>query len=628
MDDIEPEIKKPSNKKFERDPRGNSEKNVNKKQQGELSKRYKPSLFRNSPIVPVLDANKQVSRVKEPLFCDKLFKDMVNLHPHMVANLEQTLAITRVTAIQDKTIAELQSGKDALVRSQTGSGKTLAYAIPIVESLHRIRPKLTRKDGIKALIVLPTRELALQTYECLVKLIKPYTWLVPGIFVGGEKRKSEKARIRKGITILVCTPGRLLDHAKHTESVSFKTLKWFVIDEADRLLDLGYEKDITSLIQILDEKCEFERQTILLSATLTPAVERLAGLTLRNPVYVDVTPEAMSEIVSDDVLIIPDILKQYYIIAPPKLRLVALSALLLDICVYSNINGKVLVFMGTQAMVDYHTELLSTVLTNINFYKLHGNMTQVERTDVFKSFRSSANGILLCSDVAARGLDLPSVDWILQYNAPITASDYVHRVGRTARVGNEGSAALFLGPPESGFVTKLQDRCIQIKELKMDKFLNTLLKLDFHGAGSESVEFAASALQSRFETAVVDQEVLYSLGCQAYLSWTRFYASYPKDLRDVFNYKALHFGHYAKSFALRESPKVITNFGKPKKSKTRNGKTIGKLILSKNSSAAAGGKRKRSHSPVIAAQSSEFDSGLVWSTMTPKRTNKSIEWKQ
>ncbi|XP_065200467.1 probable ATP-dependent RNA helicase DDX31 [Planococcus citri] len=598
----------------DREPDSSSEKDLSKpknKQKFAKSKSehedksYKPSLFRRNPDLPTFTFKHDVEPIKEPLFSEKSFSDCKELHPHMIANLEQTLNVTKLTAIQDHTIPVLQAGHDALIRSQTGSGKTLAYAIPIVEKLHHIRPKLTRQDGMKVMIVLPTRELAIQTYEWFVKLVKPFTWLVPGLLIGGEKRKSEKARLRKGITILIGTPGRLLDHAKNTKCVSFQYLEWLVIDEADRLLELGYEKDITSLLEILDNQVEQQRKTVLLSATLTKEVERLASLSLHNPVLVDVTNTDLEEI-NKAAMVIPDSLSQHYIVVPPKLRLVTLASILLDKCSKSTDEGKILVFMGTQSMVDYHTELFSTVLPDINFYKLHGKMTQVERTEVFKSFRSYENGVLLCSDVAARGLDLPQVDWIVQYNAPITASDYVHRVGRTARVGSKGFSLIFLAPHEINFISMLQDHRVKITEQKMETYLQNLATLNFAGdTEKRSMESAATTLQVRFETALNDQEPLLVSGCEAYVSWVRFYASYPKEMRNVFNFKELHLGHYAKSFALIHPPKAISGIGKPKNfKKTKNiERPYNKLSFNKDIPV----KRKATSNKI---DDNEFGSGL------------------
>ncbi|KAJ9596853.1 hypothetical protein L9F63_012109, partial [Diploptera punctata] len=439
------------------------------------------SLFLKNPEIPKF-ATRAVKPVSEPVFSSQPFKDLA-LHPFTVSNLDQNLGLQKLTTVQQKAIPVLLSGGDALIRSQTGSGKTLAYALPIIEELQSIRPKITRAEGIRAVIVVPTRELALQTYEWFVKLVKPFTWIVPGYLVGGEKRKAEKARLRKGITVLIGTPGRLLDHIEHTKALHLNKVNWLVLDEADRLLDMGYEKDVASFLNALNSQQEAgsSHRTVLLSATLTSAVERLAGLTLQSPTFVD----AAGDEVEDD-LVIPESLKQFYILTPAKLRLVTLSAVVRWKCQKS----KMLIFCATQDMVDFHTELLEYGVTSVQLFKLHGNMTQSERTQVFKTFRAADSGVLLCTDVAARGLDLPRVDCIVQYTGPSSPGDYVHRVGRTARVGTSGDAIIFLTPSEVQFIPP-----------------NWRAELD---SGS-SVEEVATSLQTRYEEAVVADTHLHDL---------------------------------------------------------------------------------------------------------------------
>nr|CAD7568969.1 unnamed protein product [Timema californicum] len=324
------------------------------------------SLFANNPDIPMF-AHRVIHPVREPVFSSDKFEDL-DIHPYTVSNLKQNLGLEKLTTVQQKSIPVVLSGRDALIRSQTGSGKTLAYALPIVEALQRVRPKVCRADGIRAVVVVPTRELALQSYEVFIKLVKSFTWLVPGCFVGGEKRKSEKARLRKGINILVGTPGRLLDHVQKTESFRLDNVEWLVLDEADRLLDMGYEQEVASFVSALDNQhnskqqpslkdhSEYEtdpesdpkplvttsrsRQTLLLSATLTSAVERLAGLTLKDPVFVDAAvDEDYSEKKSntqiptaEPSLVIPESLSQFYVLTPAKLRLVTLATFIIWKC--------------------------------------------------------------------------------------------------------------------------------------------------------------------------------------------------------------------------------------------------------------------------------------------------------
>ncbi|XP_054271778.1 probable ATP-dependent RNA helicase DDX31 [Macrosteles quadrilineatus] len=567
------------------------------------------SLFAHNPEIPNVKSN-EIKPVCESVFSSDLYKDCPGIHPYTVKNLEDNFGVTTLTTVQKITLPVLLAGSDALVRSQTGSGKTLAYALPIVESLGKVQPKLSRADGIRALVVLPTRELALQTYECFVKLIRSYAWLVPGLVVGGEKRKSEKARLRKGINILIGTPGRINDHMQNTKAVRLDWVQWLVLDEADRLLDLGYEKEVTSLVQMLDSQSHGgKRQTVLLSATLTAQVERLAGLALTSPARLDASQAA------DTDLVIPQELRQLYITTPAKLRLVSLAAFIHWKCQVCK-QRKMLVFMATQDMVDFHTELLTTVLPQTaEFLRLHGNMTQHDRTKVFQSFKAAKSGVLLCTDVAARGLDLPSVDWIVQYTAPATASDYVHRVGRTARVGHAGSAVLFLVPSEVDFVSHLENKRIRLEEEQMVRCLYNLQTIQWEedDRAPSGMEAAATTLQLRFETAVLDQKKLHNLACKAYVSWVRFYASYPKDVRDTFNFKELHLGHFAKSFALRDPPTSIGGLGKPsfKQDNQRYGRE------------SRGGRDlqyRPKAPPAVRATVSEFSSGLEPMKKKKKRT--------
>ncbi|XP_039288781.1 probable ATP-dependent RNA helicase DDX31 [Nilaparvata lugens] len=580
------------------------------------------SLFANNPEIPTV-SHKKVKPAVEDVFSKESFESL-NIHKYIVQNLKQNFGITETTKVQQMSIPILLEGKDALIRSQTGSGKTLAYALPILHLLQQFEPKITRADGIKALVVIPTRELALQTYECFNKLVKSFAWLVPGLLVGGEKKKSEKARLRKGINILVGTPGRLLDHVENTKCVNLNTVQWFVLDEADRLLDMGYEKDVASLVNALEaqqsgfNRPTFRRQTILLSATMTPKVERLAGLTLNEPSRIDALSGGGGEGGdTSDQMTIPKSLKQSYIVTPPKLRLVTLAAIIHQKCQIEQGSRKMLVFMATQDMVDYHTELLTTVLTDsAEYFKLHGSMTQTERTTIFKTFRAAQSGVLFCTDVAARGLDLPNVEWIVQYTAPTTPSDYVHRVGRTARAGLAGSALIFLAPSELPFIALLEHKNIKLMEETMENCLNNLRLLPLEGAdefqrdrrgGGPTTEAAATALQLQFENSLYDQKKLHSLACKAYQSWVRFYASYPRESREAFDFKSLHLGHYAKSFALRDPPSTIKGMTNSKNEDQHNG------YKERFNRAAKKPKQVRSK------KFSEFDSGISFK----KKKNKS-----
>ncbi|XP_004530093.1 probable ATP-dependent RNA helicase CG8611 [Ceratitis capitata] len=573
----------------------------------------KVGLFAKNPDAPVM-GQRFVKPIAERLF-DGTKIETLNIHPHTVKNLADTLSIVELTTVQKKTIPLALEGKDLLVRSQTGSGKTLAYALPVVEKLQEVRPKITRDSGVLAVIIVPTRELAVQTYELFQKLVKPFTWIVPGVLMGGERRKAEKARIRKGINILVGTPGRVLDHILHTETFKVHKTQFLVLDEADRLLEMGYERDVKQIVEAIDAQRaksatddanpEQPIQRLLLSATLTANVQRLAGLTLKEPTFVDNSEEdgalpksngytkndiqtLTSEIVDDDedeekgIMTIPDNLKLNFVVVPPKLRLVTLCGILAH--EYgSKQRLKAIVFMSTMEMVNFHHDLLNELLTQkvldeddeevikeqeqseddeetpllkgLRFFKLHGSMTQTERQGVFNGFRDCKSGVLLTTDVAGRGIDVPEVDLVLQYSPPQKIADFVHRVGRTARAGHSGHAILLLTPSEAQFVRFLEDQRIRIAQVDMDIYLKTINENDDE---ANTVQEAASNLQHKFQELIADDKEMHNKACKAFVSWTKFYSTFPKELKPIFNIKNAHMGHFAKSFGLKDQPKTFT----------------------------------------------------------------------
>ncbi|KAK6195489.1 hypothetical protein SNE40_000909 [Patella caerulea] len=570
------------------------------------------SLFKSNPEIPKMDCS-SVETIKEEIFTSKKFSDLP-LNPNMITNLEGKMNMNNMTTVQQLAIPQILQGKDALVKSQTGSGKTLAYAVPIVQKLSGITPKIDRSHGPYAIVVVPTRELATQSYQVFMKICKPFVYIVPGCLMGGEKRKAEKARIRKGINILVGTPGRLVDHLKNTHGLILQHVQYLVLDEADRLLDMGYEKDVAEIINCLEHNASNQtRQTILLSATLTEGVERLAGITMYNPARVSVANEESESRIpvikeikqqsesqsvnKEENFAVPQALKQHFVITPCKLRLVTLVSFLLTKCRFSKKKNKIIVFLSTQDSVEFHHKLLNNIfcakkkntkvlkekseslesgseseeeeyhVTELSFdlFKLHGDMLQKERTQVFEKFRSMDCGVLLCTDVAARGLDLPQVSWIIQYTTPGQTSDYIHRVGRTARVGAQGQSLLFLMPTECDYVQLLNEKQISLQEMPMINILKNLmfvvkyLKLpeDAKRQRPRTWEEAATAVHMLFETHVAKHPFMSELARQAYQSFVRAYATYPSHMKNIFSIKKIHLGHLAKSFALQDAPGKI-----------------------------------------------------------------------
>lgn len=278
------------------------------------------------------------------------------------AVLGEKLHIATLTAIQTESIPMLLSGRDTLIQSQTGSGKTLCYLVPLLEQLQAHKTRVGREQGTRALILLPTRELCTQVLEVLQQVVAPFHWLVTGSLMGGEKKKAEKARLRKGVPIVVATPGRLVDHLKNTECFTYKHLEWLVLDEADRLLDLGFEKDLTFVVQKLRAATR-GFQTVLASATLTEGVERLAQVSLVDPHRAGYGDKKKGDsiegsLVGDVEQMVPSTLKQSYVTVDSRNRLSTLGALLR--CKLFCEQRKVLVFLSTCDSVDFHHELFRT----------------------------------------------------------------------------------------------------------------------------------------------------------------------------------------------------------------------------------------------------------------------------
>uniref|UniRef100_A0A669D8D2 ATP-dependent RNA helicase n=1 Tax=Oreochromis niloticus TaxID=8128 RepID=A0A669D8D2_ORENI len=516
------------------------------------------------------------------------------------------------------------------------AGKTLSYAVPLVQSLQSIQPKVSRSDGPLALVIVPTRELAQQTFQTFQKLLKPFTWIVPGVLMGGEKRKAEKARIRKGINILVSTPGRLVDHIKHTLSIAFSAVRWLVLDEADRTLDLGFEKDLTVILNSLNSTGP-ARQNVLLSATLTNGVTRLADVCLNNPVSIHVSSAPSSDLTTTSVVTcdpeaasqsesfaVPEALKQFVVVVPSKVRLVCLAAFILDKCKFSQ-NDKLIVFISSCEAVEFLHSLFIAVLSRpsanhkppLMFLRLHGNMKQEERTEAFQQFSASQSGVLLCTDVAARGLDLPQVTWIIQYTPPTAAAEYVHRVGRTARIGARGSSLLFLTPAETAFITELANHNISLSEMKLQDILSSLMFDDvYKGRGKYHraeplIRERATVLQTEFENFVHADARSLQAAKKALQSFLRAYTTYPAHLKHIFHIRSLHLGHAAKSFGLRDAPQGLSAAAGPGASGGHR----------KNQNQA----RKQNQKKEVQMFHSEFSSGLEGGDAKKKKKKKKKE---
>lgn len=525
-------------------------------------------------------------------------------HLTVKLNLHQPTPIQRLSLQHFRKHLSTENQSDLIIKAQTGSGKTLAYLLPILDQLLNSTQKTMNRStsGTLSLILCPTRELAHQVHQQLEQLLSlsyPNRWIVSGLLTGGEKKKSEKARLRKGITVLVATPGRLLDHLKTTQAFKVDQLKWLVMDESDRFEELGFSKSVEEIIGLCSLNSSSTFQTILCSATATEELKEMAGRKLVSPVVLSLDSNAKSSI--------PNQLKQHFIVVPPKLRLITLCSLLRithsntdtekrrSIVFFSNCDSvdfhfKVLTSMSIKSDDDQDDSLTMSAPIDIKFalkrptlvYRLHGNISHAERLQTYKHFTSSqSDAILLCTDVAARGLDWPGVQTILQYDPPSDRRDYVHRIGRTARIGQSGDGYLFLQPTEVEYLDRLADLGVVGVQSDLDTVLARGLQ-DWTPANA-TVKSVPLAIQKRFrdsatewqhciESLIASSPVLNALSRKAFMSSVRAYSTHSADEKDVFHVRKLHLGHLIKSFGMREAPSQI-HIGN-EKFKVKTGKHI------------------------------------------------------
>ncbi|KAJ3395433.1 ATP-dependent RNA helicase dbp7 [Lobulomyces angularis] len=813
------------------------------------------SIFTSNPAIPSVskpvETEKNTQKTEDLSVFSKVnsFEEM-NINPLLVKHLHSKLSIKKPTKIQSFALPVLlqNSARDILINAQTGSGKTLTFLLPIIHRILKAAEEmddsvacevLCRKIGCLAIVLAPTRELARQIYTNLnlylqfshagirsterdkkdessddesskhsnlpsnvqEKKFKAH-WIVPGLVVGGEKKKSEKARLRKGINILVSTPGRLLDHLQTTQCFEAANLRWLVFDEADRLLELGFKQPLTEIIAILDAKRNErlkkgvlasnrrlkiinwpkDRQIILCSATLGAEVRQLAETTLNDPIminqdklnetkkkvektvikekvdqkaFVNIQPQSQNtddmagkeivnaplealpnptdktKFISNSVILekgddfntadctnngeengiaeetnipnkndkvnvtkwddeelqtnsqimdidgktvseaakvenakfnIPPQIKQSYVVVPAKQRLVAIISLLRHLACQEK-PCKIMVFISSCDSVDFYYRLFNEggkrfkaviddedklnfdfdnfkniktdfigeseteeeedlyedddeerqnnfiiekkkgvesggelprpIIPFVQILKLHGDLPQTERMKVTETFTRSESSILLCTDVVARGLDVPDVTHIIQFDPPTDINDYAHRVGRTARLGKEGEALIFLLPSEFPFLEILATFNVknlnaitaeqlfkwlvtdkEMKEGRVDKNiiggLNGVIEFDkeviVNGKKQKKrkhVEVVATDLHMMLERYVLSHEDMHQLARSAYSSFVRSYATHQQTHNQIFHLKKLHLGHVAKCFGLREAPSGV-GFAKTK----------------------------------------------------------------
>ncbi|KAG8529550.1 ATP-dependent RNA helicase [Bacidia gigantensis] len=458
----------------------------------------------------------------------KLFSDL-DLSSKTMQAIEE-MKFTAMTEIQQRGIPPLLAGKDVLGAAKTGSGKTLAFLIPAVEMLSALRFK--PRNGTGVIIVSPTRELALQIFGVARELMAHHSQTY-GIVMGGANRRAEAEKLSKGVNLVIATPGRLLDHLQNTKGFIFKNLRALIIDEADRILEVGFEDEMRQIVKILPNE---DRQTMLFSATQTTKVEDLARISLRpGPLYINVSSSDVHSTVSG--------LEQGFVLCGGDKRFLLLFSFLKR---QHAAKKKTIVFFSSCACVKYHAELLNYI--DLPCLDLHGKQKQQKRTNTFFEFCNATHGTLLCTDVAARGLDIPAVDWIVQFDPPDEPRDYIHRVGRTARAGGRGRSLLFLQPSEVGFLSHLKQAKVPLVEFEfpVKKVQN---------------------IQPQLEKLIGQNYYLNQGAKDGYRSYLQAYASH--SLHSVFDVGKLDLKLVAKSFGFSQPPRVDIQLGSSMKDRTK-----------------------------------------------------------
>lgn len=457
----------------------------------------------------------------------------VKLNENILQTLKE-LKFTHMTPVQSACIPLfMMRNKDVAAEAVTGSGKTLAFVIPVIELLLK-RDERLKKMQVGALVITPTRELALQISEVVETFLKKFPQFTQLLLIGGTNPIEDVEKFKEqGANIVVATPGRLEDmfrrKADGLDLASYvKSLDVLVLDEADRLLDMGFEASLNTILSYLPK----QRRTGLFSATQTQELEKLVRAGLRNPVRITVKEKGVAESVTQKT---PSRLANYYTVCRAEDKFNILVAFLRQ-----HKHEKNLVFFSTCACVEYYGRALETLIKKVDVQCIHGKMKN-KRNKIFANFRTLKSGILVCTDVMARGIDIPEVNWVLQYDPPSSASAFVHRCGRTARIGNQGNALVFLLPMEESYINflSINQKCPLQKMAPINDVVDVLPKIK------------ALALADR---------AMFDRGMRAFVSFVQAYAKHECSI--IFRIKDLDFAALARGFALLRLPKMPELRGK------------------------------------------------------------------
>jgi ATP-dependent RNA helicase DDX55/SPB4 len=468
-----------------------------------------------------------------------------------VLSLIEKCNFASMTPVQAAVIPLFLKNKDVCVQAVTGSGKTLAFLIPMVEMILR-RTALLKKNEVGGLVISPTRELARQTYNVATDLCRHTSLPEPLLLVGGGSghrpvTKDLESFSKNGSEIVIGTPGRIDDILSRYSNLHMSELECLVLDEADVLLDMGFEVTLTSILSKLPKM----RRTGLFSATKSgtsgssnKAIKHLmARAGLRNPVMINVTIASASKSddatrtnddSSDDVKpqeqATPSSLTNHFLLCPLDEKLSRLVAFLKE-----HSDEKILVFFLTCACVEFYGLALQQLLPSNKLYieTLHGKLAPKRREKAMERFREHSEGgdnnkgrggVLLCTDVAARGLDVPDIDWTVQFDAPVDPSQYIHRVGRSARAGRIGSSLIFVAPKEESFIDFLRMRKVPITKIpNSEKCSPDNSSVDTKVKDEEESVITIPDVLGKVRNFILKDRDLLEKGTKAFTSYIRAY---------------------------------------------------------------------------------------------------------
>lgn len=438
------------------------------------------------------------------------------IHPKLLTTIAEDLKFEYMTPVQAATLPLLLSGRDVLAQAKTGTGKTVAFLLPVIQKLvHNTDPM--RLPCL--LVISPTRELALQIAEEAKQLLQRFPKFRVCTAIGGTNMRTETSRIRAGCDILVATPGRLQDHLTQEDGVirgMMQSLQSLVLDECDRLLDMGFLRDLKNIISLLADKNTTQRQGMLFSATIAPHVQQFASLVLADGYqFISTIPKGEAQThdrVPQHVTIVPEF---------SDVAAGAVGAIRQEMARIGKANFKAIVFAPTAALVDFYADILEGFQDLPPVCALHSRMGQGKRTKVTEAFRTASNGILCATDVVARGIDFPAISNVFQVGLPMDRESYIHRLGRTARAGADGHGTLVLTSHESFFPRNV------LKGLKLNE--------------------TPADLSARGDVSAFTQRMEPEKQTKVYQAWLGYY----KDARAKMNWTVDELVRQANEFALQ-----------------------------------------------------------------------------